>query len=100
MTADLAERVARAIAPKAWHWYGRIGDNLAQENRRKASLVHARAAIAETLRAMMEPSTAMLRASIVGPRDWLTDGMKESARRMVIQAAVRAFAGFFLAAAM
>lgn len=56
MTA--VERAARAIAPKAWWWYGRIGDNIAQESRRTASLKHARAVIAS----LREPTPAMLRA--------------------------------------
>jgi hypothetical protein len=51
------ERVARAIAPKAWATYGLLGvDTLANVNRRTASLKHARAAVA----ALMEPSSEML----------------------------------------
>lgn len=41
------ERVARAIAPKAWATYGKVGvDRLPQAARRTASLRHARAVIA------------------------------------------------------
>jgi len=36
------EEFARVLAPKAWDWYGRIGDNRAQSDRRQASLRHAR----------------------------------------------------------
>jgi hypothetical protein len=43
---DHREAVARAIAPIAWNWYGKIGDNRAQEARRRASLKHADKAIA------------------------------------------------------
>lgn len=47
------ERVARALAPKAWAAFGKIGIyGLAQVSRRTASLRHARAAIA----AMKTPS--------------------------------------------
>ena len=43
MTDDeIVEAMARAIAPLAWQ---ASADNLAQENRRKASLKHARAAL-------------------------------------------------------
>ena len=40
------EDVARALAPKAWGWLGKIGDNRAQAARRTASLKHAGKAIA------------------------------------------------------
>lgn len=42
----LIETMARKIAPKAWDTLGGLHDTMAQENRRKASLKHARAALA------------------------------------------------------
>lgn len=54
--SEIVERVARAIAHNAWQVRGKIGvDSLAMENRRKASLRHARAAI----EAMRHPTTEM-----------------------------------------
>ncbi len=50
---DMIERVARAIAPKAW---SASEDSTPQKYRRKASLAHARAAIT----AMREPSDEMM----------------------------------------
>lgn len=47
MTRDeRIEAIARAIAPKAWATVGQVGaDTLANQNRRTASIRHARAAI-------------------------------------------------------
>lgn len=45
---EMVERGARAIAPLAWAALG-TGDTLAQANRRKASLRHARAALEAAL---------------------------------------------------
>ena len=58
---EMVKKIALAIAPAAWVAYRKIGtggDSIAQENRRKASLKHARAAL-ETMR---KPTEAMLRA--------------------------------------
>jgi len=55
---EMVVRVAKALAPAAWGWYSKIGDTLAQESRRKASLKHARVAI----QAMREPTEGMLAA--------------------------------------
>ena len=52
------ERVARALAPRAWAALGN-GDTLAQKSRRTASLRHARAAFA----AVHDPSEAMIAAA-------------------------------------
>ena len=55
--SEMVERVARALAPLAWAALG-TGDTLAHENRRKASLRHAKAAI----EAMRNPPMTMTQA--------------------------------------
>jgi len=52
-TDAMVEQVARALAPLAWAALG-LADTLAHQNRRKASLNHARAAIAAYEAALSE----------------------------------------------
>jgi hypothetical protein len=57
--SEAIDRAAKAIAPKAWNAYGKVGvDCAAQDNRRKASLRHARAAITS----IREPTLEMVKA--------------------------------------
>ena len=52
---NMIEQMARAIAPKAWAYFDRGDQTMAQEHRRTASLRHARAALA----AAREPTDTM-----------------------------------------
>lgn len=58
MLTNLRNRIARRLEPEAWGARGTVGDSVAYENRRKASLRKTLA----VLEAMREPSPAMFEA--------------------------------------
>jgi hypothetical protein len=94
MTISLDEHVARAIAPLAWAALG-LADTLAQENRRTASLRHARAAIAavrerEASQVELQDEIDLLHETIAQMREKLAHGLESE--RAACEAIAREYA--------